>query len=323
MPNLFVSSKCERNCSFCFAKKGPWDASYHAHGMTLDEVKKFVDLKTGSNMREMGLMGGEPLYNPELKSIIEILWDKGYTPKIFTGISCDISDDILNLEIPPYKRLRFVANLGPEDSYTEKQLKVMKTFFTKFSEHISLAHTILKIDEDLSYLIDYVKKYKLLPIIRLGLALPVADGSNDFVNKSDYRAFALKLIDFVEFAAEEGIIIGLDCGFVACMFTIEEIGKLQFRGIEFVFCCKPVIDVGPKLISWYCFPLAADTKIGLNGNDRLDYLENYFSGYSKEKREKLGVGIFEKCSSCDYLTMGLCNGGCLALLINEKKNLLN
>lgn len=314
MANLFLTEQCRRNCSFCFAKIGPWSSDYLPRPLTKDEMKEFVDIPSIENIPARGVIGGEPLLHPDLVHLIQTMWRRGLTPKIFTSGTVPIPD-LNDLEMD--SSLSFVVNAHPPESYKAKEWEHLESFFQRFHKNIHLGYTLLDPDQDPAYIQDYIRTYKLRPFIRLGIAMPIAGGNNEYISQDCYQQAAARILDFAKQTAKEGISIGTDCGLVACMFTIKEIGMLQRLGVELNFACRPAIDVGPDLESWYCFPLARFPRVSLRKNTNLVHVHERFAQMDMKIREFCSAGIFERCENCRLRDHKQCSGGCLAMIVNN------
>lgn len=173
-------------------------------------------------------------------------------------------------------------------------------------------------DADAGFLLDYIREYCLLRAFRVGIALPGAGGQNRYLSPDDYRAAGQALMRLARAAAEQGVTIGMDCGFVPCMFTETEIGALLRLGAKINFTCRPVIDVGPSLEAWHCLPLARMPRVDVRKCLDLREVATEFARMASVHRASHGHGIFRRCQGCGYRDRGLCSGGCLALMASDQ-----
>ena len=97
-------------------------------------------------------------------------------------------------------------------------------------------------DLDLSkspdYLFDLIDKYQLNRDIRTGIALPILNGGNQYISLDHYKEAGKYFVSVATQAAERGITLSMDCGFIACMFTTQQIGKLLRLGTGSIFCAE-------------------------------------------------------------------------------------
>jgi radical SAM protein with 4Fe4S-binding SPASM domain len=109
-------------------------------------------------------------------------------------------------------------------------------------------------------------------------------------------------------AKGEGITVGLDCGFVPCMFPEEarEVLKEQHFGAS---PCIPVLDILPTgdLIS--CYPLEALGRVPLSAGADAAALRSFFESKLSQMRQ---TTLFPDCVECREYLAHECAGGCLA-----------
>jgi radical SAM protein with 4Fe4S-binding SPASM domain len=139
---------------------------------------------------------------------------------------------------------------------------------------------------------------------------------NDFLPLNLYRETGRTLVRLAQECFKEDILIGLDCGFTLCMFSEEEIGLLTKQSEGFKTLCSPIIDFGPNMDIWHCFPLSEILNTRMEFfNSRKELIEYY----QKITQTYRGVGSMPECQTCRHLRLGLCTGGCLAHTINSFK----
>ena len=309
MANLYLTHKCNRGCPFCFARKVLSESGGNIDEiLTVDEIKKLLDHFPGQ-FPEVGLLGGEPFLYPHLREVLDLLWKQKIIPKIFTSATNPMPDGIRDLDIEKCP-VKFVVNTGTRDSYSDEKYKNLMDFFSKFHRVSSLSYTIFDLEADTTFLFDIIDQFKLLTrTIRVGVALPIYKGGNQYIDKKDYRQLGKFFVSFAKSASGRNVTLGMDCGFVACMFTPTEVGALQRAGVRSSFCCGAAIDIGPGLEAWNCFPLfqvqrekALDSK---NIPELLAKFDKKFDDYFNHQ-----TGIFPECEDCKYYKRNICQGGC-------------
>lgn len=105
-----------------------------------------------------------------------------------------------------------------------------------------------------------------------------------------------------------------DCGFPRCMFDWADLGHLVEATTGFASLCGPVIDVGPDLTAWPCFPLSEIFNVNLlDFNDR-EELKDY---YTRKLAPMRSLGTLDECKDCKYLRRDQCCGGCIARSLRD------
>jgi radical SAM protein with 4Fe4S-binding SPASM domain len=174
---------------------------------------------------------------------------------------------------------------------------------------VGLGINIYKAGQDYAYLIEAIKTYKLAPHVRVGLTQPIVEAKNRFARKMDLPGIASDLVSFAKAVYENRITYSFDCGFPFCMFTLDQHKQLLQYGVKFKSECAPIVDIGPDLSVWRCFPLINDVCGQLNQFDtRDDIIEHYHNKF----KHIMAMGNRSKCPQCRYRVNKLCSGGCLA-----------
>ncbi len=313
MPNLFITQHCGRGCAFCFAQQGPWSAEYPGRNLTLSEVAEFFAMLPHRRRAECGIIGGEPLLHPDLAGIIRLCWTQGLAPKIFTSGTAPLRPELEALETQ--YPLRFIVNVSPWESYTPERRACLLAFLTRFGAQSSLSYTLADPEFDNHFLLEDVERFHLQRIIRVGIAVPMIGGGNQYIQPAAYREAARALLTLARNAHAQQIRLGMDCGFVPCMFSTEEIGELLWMRTHFGSICTPVIDIGPELETWHCFPLARLLRLSFRRQPELGKIRRHYQHIAEHLRQRFGPGIYAHCPSCSYYARRLCTGGCLGLLI--------
>ena len=309
MANLYLTHQCNRGCSFCFARKVLHEGSQNEHEiLTVSDIERLLQRFQGQ-FRELGLLGGEPFLYPYLREVLELFGRYNIAAKIFTSATEPLPDSLKDLDCAK-QPVGFIVNAGKRESYSDEKYSNLTCFLEKFHAVSSLSYTILDLDTVPTFLFDMIDQFRLLTrSIRTGIALPIYKGGNRYIDKRDYRRAGKFFVEFARQAYQRNVILGMDCGFTACMFTPTEVGALQRCGVRYSFACGPVVDIGPGLEAWCCFPLFQLHREKLMDSQNITELARKFDASINEYFNHR-VGIFDECADCDYWKRNLCQGGC-------------
>ncbi len=275
-----------------------WEMSWDE----LETIYRYLDPRVDV----VSLLGGEPTLHSKFKEIVEQTHERGFEIKIFTNGTTSALRKIHGLAP---RNIRIILNLNMPDTYNSKEWKQVETNCTLFREQITLSFNVYKPDFSWDYLKEAILGWGLNRQIRIGIAQPIKGMGNTYLQEKDLKTASSRLVRMAEDLAENGIKIGFDCGFRACSFTQEELGILAECGTFFLFACKPVIDIGPQLMAWRCFPFSVEPGVKLTDFASLKELEKYFT----QKWQSLQVkGNTEECQMCGNLVSTSCSGGCLS-----------
>ncbi len=321
MPNLLLTYKCNRNCPYCFAQERqkalnpdePWAISW---GNLVTAVNYYIE--AGETL--ITVLGGEPTMHPEYINIYRYLQSRGLTVKMFSNgcMSREKIDKLLAVLQP--ERSRFIINVNEERDRADFETKMQDEFFRELGVASSLSFNLFRPEPDMDFLLDTIAEYQLRRRIRVGLAHPIAGEPNDFLRPEQYADIAERLTKFAKKCNHQDVVLTLDCGFTMCDFTDEQLGALVRSNANLNFNCGPIIDIGPDLNTWACFPLSK-----LNPQPLLEYpsfaaLRRYYADFIKrEMQTRSFTGVYKKCANCRHLRRGQCAGGCRSYAFEEAR----
>lgn len=308
MANLYLTHKCKRGCPFCFARKVLKAAGNVNEVLTLEEIETFLNHYKGQ-IRDIGLLGGEPFQYPELLKVIQLLKQYHVHAKIFTSATDPLPEGLEDYD-PTCGDINFVVNVGDRSTYNDLQFANLEHFFDKFHAVSALSYTIFDLEKDNpDFLFDMIDRYGLVRNIRTGIALPIYKGGNQYIALEDYKKAGEYFCACMERATKRHIIMSMDCGFQACMFTEAQIGRLLRLGSGIGFMCGSAIDIGPGLQAWNCFPLFQLGRVDALGARTMEELKVQLNA-KLEETLGCGPGVLPGCAVCDLRRRKLCEGGC-------------
>jgi MoaA/NifB/PqqE/SkfB family radical SAM enzyme len=313
MPNLLLTTTCNRRCPYCFALEALEGSPGRA--MTFGEIVDLADRALASDVRTLGLLGGEPTLHPEFAEIALYLVRRGIAVRAFTNGLRPV-DGLDELAGAPRERFLFVVNVNAPEIEVPGNHDRQVEFLRRFPKVSDLGVNVFRGGLDLSFLLEVAERAGLEGgWIRVGLAQPIAGEANVFLRPEDYRAAVGPIVRLAEAAIGRGIRVSLDCGFPLCTLTDEEVGRLYRLGANLKFVCQPAVDVAPGGEAWSCFPLARATRVPYDARESLRDLAEAFRRRHEEERRRRGAGIFPECGTCLQREIGRCDGGCLAHLV--------
>lgn len=322
MANLLVTWRCNRHCSYCFARRQT-DGQRPAPGVLREandsiSPARFEDVLQfcrRSNLAVVGILGGEPCLHPDLPGMIERLLGAGLTVRLFTG-GLIPEETARFLARTDSEQVRIVVNVpGPADLGSPAAEEVFWNTMRIFAGRAALGYTIRAPEEGLGFLAELAKDYSMRSPLRLGLAAPcIDDNAPARLPPEVYPQVALRILEFAEACFRNQVEIEFDCGFPRCMFTAAEHERLRTRQVHTAFQCSPIVDIGPDLTAWSCFPLKALGEIQMDAGSTRDAL---MAAFGRQQRAYRNLGIYERCMTCPHKRTGACAGGCLAHVVRS------
>ncbi len=314
MANILITNHCLRNCSFCFARSrlGQGQKVEDATFMSRADLRKVMDFLSSSGERNLRLLGGEPTLHPEFIEMVSEGLERGFHVHLFTNAMMPkaVADFLGGL---PPERISLLCNVSPQAKVAAADQEKVHYALSQLGPRAQVGITLTSPNFEYDFLLDYIAQYNLRKHIRVGIAQPIVGAENTYLKTADYREAGRSIVAMAQACIKKDILIGFDCGMTLCMFSSEEIGILATCSEGLKVLCQPIVDVGPNLEIWHCFPLSEVL------NSHLERFANR-SDIGRFYQEKVSryrtFGCMDKCLTCAYMRRGQCNGGCLAHAMN-------
>ena len=288
--------------------------------LTWENFLYVIDFLESSHERHISLLGGEPTLNPHFVDFVAYLIARQFHVSVFTSgiMSTPVLDDAWKhlRDVAP-DQLSFVVNVNQPDISSDKETERLERFLELFGHHSSLGYNIYRPDFDLAVLFDYINRYGTRRHLRIGLAHPIPGEHNRCLASHELKHMAQRLMQFVPNLDQFHITIGFDCGMPLCLFSDEQLGILyRISQGNLHFNCGPAIDIGPDLTVWSCFPLSGFRRRSLYDFNSLQDIRQFYERLHKLVRQESG-GVRLECDTCRHRESGLCEGGCIAHLVDR------
>jgi hypothetical protein len=180
-------------------------------------------------------------------------------------------------------------------------------------ERARLSFNIFRESFDLRFVVDLIERTGIGSYVRLGLACPIVGVDNSYVPTAAMPSLGRQLVEQFRYLEANDVLVTFDCGFPFCMFEEQDLGLLTLvskRGFE--SACGSIIDVGPDLSAWPCFPLSSVINVDLHEFENSRELGAFFSRLLAPFRR---LGTTDECLSCRLFLRQQCCGGCAARTI--------
>ena len=312
MANILITTVCNANCSFCFARENAQESQKF---IDLDDLNDRIDFIQSSGLSQIRLIGGEPTLHPKFQEIVSRIRSTGLDLILFSNGF--ISQKNLGcLEEIPQEKFAVLVNVNAI-SKGENLEKLRQEVLRSLNIKVTLGFTILNPFFDLSPYYQWINDYGLQRKVRLGLAQPIFGGGNQYLSPKNYRNAAQSILNNAEKSKNENIQLEFDCGFVRCMFTNEEWQQLDDWGVIAESHCAPNLDIGLNGQVFHCFSISQIT----TSLDKIDSTKAAITELNDQRKLFRKFGIYPHCSECPELNNGRCCGGCLSLTLRRFHNL--
>jgi sulfatase maturation enzyme AslB (radical SAM superfamily) len=309
--NLCITTRCNQHCSYCFAR------DHVAHrtaplDLAEEQLEWRLALLDRAGVEEVRLIGGEPTLHPRFPALVQAIAAQGRRIVVFSnGIIPAAS--LAALQALPASQCGVLVNTAHPSEDGQGHARRLQTL-AALGQRASLSFNIHRADVSLDYLPEVIAETGCAPAVRLGLAHPCLSGANQSLHPKQYPSVAPKIVALAANAARRGIHVHFDCGFVRCMFTVEQLAALEEHGVGARWKCGPIVDIDVSADALPCFALARDYRYALRPDMDLAVarasLEQRLAGFRR-------AGVYRECSACSLKASGECAGGCLSATIRR------
>ncbi len=314
MTNISITVLCNRSCSYCFARSLGEQLGH----MGRDVFEKALAHLQRSGIKQARLLGGEPTIHPHFARFIDAIEDRDLDLLIFSNgrMPQKAIDRLIQF---PRNRLSILMNVDPAEDQGEGVRQRFNMVCKEFGSSVILGLNIHSPGVELGFLLPIIDEYDLAPQIRLGLAHPCVGAENRFLHPRHYRSVGARIGAFAKKTRAQNIRLELDCGFVPCMFSEEDLDLIRESGGEIPGNrCNPLPDYLPDGRFIPCYPLAKVASLA-DGEESLGTLVQ--ATFTDRLTALRRAGVFKLCDGCSLLRANLCNGGCLAAAIQRRRHI--
>lgn len=324
MANLLLTESCVRKCPYCFAKQY-MEGTEDKTAISTENLIYVVDFLERSGIKQISLLGGEPLIHPKIGDFIEyLIQERKFDVRVFTsGIMPskkldNFSEKIHRAANDASAKVNFIVNVNDPSISSKNELQSVYRFLSSLGKYSFLSYNIYKSDFQIDFLIEYILKFGLQRFVRFGVANPIPGLGNEYLLPTEFDKAGKNLMAGLARMYELDVYAFLDCGFPLCMFSEEDLGKLyKYTQASLRFECAPTIDIAPNLECWSCFPLSQVTRKNIKDFETYVELYSYYDKLQTKYRRETN-GLYRECDSCKYFKEQLCSGGCLAHILNQR-----
>ena len=299
--NLLITTDCNLACDYCFA--GSLRQGHVEREMSLPELEQGLSY-LDKDQHEVRLMGGEPTLHSQYAEILRSLKRRGYRVVVFTNGTCEQLR-----QTTPCLPDRVLVNVNDRDTYSAGQRKHIRENLAALGGRVELGYTITMPVFDLGWHCQLILETGCRPVIRLGLAQPVIGGDNVYLADNDLPEAHAAIARWAMRLAPDGIRLGMDCGFMRCLFSDQDIENLIRAGTALRFECSPAVDLGPGLQAWRCY--AFSNQIGADWSSFKD------EQACRAQFVRQDIALPQRCTDCQHWQSGWCQGGCRARVLVE------
>jgi len=307
MPTVMLTTTCPNGCPWCFAR--PKMDAYAARGVTemaWEDFLKVVEFYERSGMRHMALLGGEPTRHSRFLDILALLEAKQFAIQVATNgiVPAPLVDSVRERR---FSRMFFFLNSTSYFDYPPERRSLVDYFLAHAGYPIKLSYTISERDvlrPGMNPVLDrmaLILRHSLAPHLQLQVAVPCARNES-FIPLDRYGALVELLDRWSAVLRKNRFSCTLDCHSIPpCTLPEREKGPSPQKAA----CDTFMIDIGPGLEVWPCFPISGESFRLEEFNTFVD-IRRRFQELSSSRQ----LVYEERCKDCEHRLKRTCDCGC-------------
>ncbi|MDR3219611.1 MAG: radical SAM protein [Dysgonamonadaceae bacterium] len=315
MPNLMLTNWCNYKCPYCFGIDfmAPKIAKKNMSQETFCNIVAWL-LKT-PEYNAIHLMGGEPTLHPNFEWMVEYLLARDFRITVFSNLATNQAQGYAEklADLP----VAWVVNINPPNTWNNAQKEKIMSALQALKQRATITFNVMPDDDDNNWAIELINECNLNRCIKVGFVLPTVTGANYYLNDEQYEVVAEKVVRLALDAEKENIRLEYECGVPTCIFSEEQLGILWDTGSVFNSACCSRLDITPDGECIYCLPLATKNAVHFSEFSAYPEIKHWFETKLRPYRR---LGRTENCPNCNLMRPDSCNGGCLAKILLNAKN---
>ncbi len=230
MPNILLNNYCNRHCPYCFAQQRLQQPEGQPQNLSLANLERILNFFKKSGIKGVSLLGGEPALHPEFKQILQKARAEGFEVTLFTNglMPPKALDYLMGVD---KQGLHIVVNVNHPEDYKPAEYEQLAHTLEGLGDRAGLGFNIYTSQPNLEFLLEQINKYKLYKYIRLSMAQPILKADNSYLPLREYSSLAPQLVEFASQCDKFNVKLGFDCGFILCMFSPEQLGRLYLYNV--------------------------------------------------------------------------------------------
>ena len=316
MANISITTACNRDCAYCFARGAEVRVVRPEAHMPLAVFEAALDFLERSGIPEVRVLGGEPTVHPGFERIVDMVVSRGLSLVLFSG-GLMPEPALRKLESLPESAASVLLNTPVPLPGRPFEPARIDDVCRRLGPRVMLGVTIDTPADRLEPLHDAIDRHGLHRSVRLGLAQPAWGASNTYLHPRHYPEVGRRVAVFARVARRRGVGLEFDCGWVPCMFPDGAVADLGPDTASIGARCSPVLDLLPDGRFISCYPLARLGSLELRSDLDAGGARAYFEA------RRAGAGprfLSADCDGCEWRAGGTCDGGCFSAALLRRRD---
>lgn len=312
---LALTMNCQLTCGYCISGQ---TSSSEFGDMSLTQIDRLLEWMQAKGIHRLGLTGGEPTLFKNFELFLRQIKDRKLELYLATN---GLSSERVTAAIVRNSPMCVTMHLTSEVLTTNKLNTYIHNAkqFKSAGIYAIMRCNFLDTDDDPKPYLNIAKEVGISEI-RTAIPMPRASGGNQFVDRSQLKAYAKILDDLVIGGRQTGISIRLAKPFPVCFMARETARQFLANGSLAVAC--PIHFSGYTNNVIVHSDLRYTACLGLDELSeepliRFNSLAHAAGSYRNRVRELIQEPLMEACQECPLWKGARCLGGCLSYRISE------
>lgn len=302
-----VTNTCNLSCSYCFGVE-QMTPMMKREFMSREIFSALLDWLKRSGLKQFHIMGGEPTRHPDFIWMIELSSKMSFVVDIFSNGITEFSPK--EMEMAKRHSRTWIININDPRKYTPIIRTKVERLLAVLGGRAALTFNITDTDYDPAHLFEYINKYGLQRMVKIGIALPTLNKSNVHARPEEFMGLSKSVVNLSSAFKKEDVSAEFECGIPYCFFTEHDRKTLKKNRFNPSSSCCSILDILPDGDVIYCLPMARMLRLSYKEFPTYQDLTTHFEEYYKPYR---GIGYKKDCLDCKWKQQ--CHGSCLARII--------
>lgn len=296
---LRLTSRCNLNCEYCFAKEF---RNENSGDILLNDLNILARKLMESDITTLKIQGGEPTCHKQFEKVSEFLKDSGFALHLYTnGL---FNNSFVRNICRNYKSVTINCNQLNDDGLDILSKNIDSLL--NLGCNVMLGKTISNETSNVDGFLMFAQKFKDDAKIRFDASRPYIPYDGAF---QKFRIDAHRVIDALIKAKLQGFNVEVDCCYPPCIFSNGEWKLLRRYLRGFWSKCTTIVDIAPNLAITSCFCGAQFTNLHVEDFSSLKEA-GLFAEYIEYKM-RFNTLSLPLCYTCQMRVNNICQGGCL------------
>lgn len=322
MPGIFLTASLIS--SALTASLSPGNPDDSPSYMEWEDLIYLADLFMAGGVRELSILGSGSQAHPHFLDMLAYLLERGFFLNVMTtGMFPDaVLSDVESVnQFLHQQRISFLCDMtelahGRECFDNDGPVAA---FLRTLNDRVTPCITIEEPEFSLYEIVNLINSYYLKRKIHVSLGQPDPFTDRLYLEPEQIGDAVEHLMSQRNNLDPFRVKLDLDCGFILCQFTDDQLSYLVKNVPGFsTGPCVPGITIGHDMTAWSCRQLPGFSRLSVFDFNSYEEMIQYYNNQHFNARFE-SSGCFLACDTCMIREDIICSGGCLAHILPRYK----